>query len=79
MSESAIERATTEDVFLAVLGHLNNKHIHEAIDCFVGDFTFKDHGTGLEFKEKERLAQFFEKTRELLQRAGLAIALTLPL
>jgi len=65
MSELAIERATTEDVFVAVLRHLNNKHIHEAIDCFADDFTFKDHGTRLKFKEKERLAQFFEKTREL--------------
>ena len=65
MSEIAIERATTEDVFVAVLGHLNNKRIHEAIDCFTDELTFKDRGTGLEFKEKERLAQFFDKTREL--------------
>ena len=65
MSEIAIERATTEGVFLAVLGHLNNKHVREAIDCFTDEFTFRDRGTGLEFKEKERLAQFFEKTREL--------------
>ena len=57
MSEIAIERATMEGVFLAVLGHLNNKHIREAIDCFADDFTFKDHGTGLEFKGKGRLAQ----------------------
>jgi hypothetical protein len=26
---------------------------------------FKDHGIGLEFKDKERLAEFFQKEREL--------------
>jgi hypothetical protein len=52
MSESAIERATTEGVFLAVLGHLNNKHIREAIDCFADDFTFKDHGRDWNSRKK---------------------------
>jgi len=28
------------------------------------EFRFKDHGLGLEFTDKKRLAEFFEKTRE---------------
>lgn len=37
----------------------------EAVACFAGEFTFKDHGIGMEFKGKDRLSKFFRKTREL--------------
>ena len=33
--------------------------------CFTTDFRYKDHGIGLEFTDKERLTEFFRKTREL--------------
>ena len=32
---------------------------------FSEEFRFEDHGIGLEFTDKERLAEFFQKTREL--------------
>ena len=39
--------------------------LDDAIALFVEKLTFKDHGIGLEFKDKERLSEFFRKTREL--------------
>jgi hypothetical protein len=65
MSEIAIEIAAPEDVTLTVLTHLRNGKIDDAIARFVEKPTFKDHGIGLEFKDKERLSEFFRKTREL--------------
>jgi ketosteroid isomerase-like protein len=48
-----------------VLTQLRNGKIDDAIAQFVDNFTFKDHGIGLEFKDKERLSEYFRKTREL--------------
>jgi steroid delta-isomerase-like uncharacterized protein len=44
---------------------LNNGQIEEALAGFAEEFRFEDHGMGLEFKDKERLAEFFYRTREL--------------
>ena len=65
MSEVAIARGMLGSVVLSVLTHLKNGKIGDAIDCFADEFSFKDHGMGLEFKDKERLTEFFQKTREL--------------
>jgi steroid delta-isomerase-like uncharacterized protein len=73
MSAIAIERAATEQVVLTVLTHLNNADIDGAIALFAEEFTFKDRGIGLEFKEKGRLAEFFQKTRELYPDSCLQI------
>jgi steroid delta-isomerase-like uncharacterized protein len=56
---------------LTVLAHLKNGKIDDAVAHFAEEFTFKDHGIGLEFKEKERLAEFFHKTRELYPESFL--------
>jgi steroid delta-isomerase-like uncharacterized protein len=50
---------------LTVLTHLKNGKIEDAITRFADEFRFKDHGIGLEFNGKDRLAEFFHKTREL--------------
>jgi len=50
---------------LTVLTDLKNGKIDDAIAHFAEEFRFKDHGMGLEFRDKERLAEFFQKTREL--------------
>ena len=50
---------------LTVLANLKNGKIDDAVAHFAEEFALKDHGIGLEFKEKERLAEFFHKTREL--------------
>jgi hypothetical protein len=60
MGEIAIEIAASEEVVLPVLTDLNNGNIDEAIARFAEEFTFKDRGIGLEFKDKERLAEFFQ-------------------
>jgi len=65
MNEILIGKAASEGVVLTVLTDLKNGKIDEGIAGFAEKFRFKDHGIGLEFKDKERLAEFFHKTREL--------------
>src|SRR5215472_3487782 len=65
MSEISIEMATSEEVVLTVLRHLNDGKIDDAIAGFSEQFRFEDHGIGVEFTDKERFAEFFQKTREL--------------
>jgi hypothetical protein len=65
MSEIAIEMPTSEGVVLTVLTHLKKGKINDAIAGFSEEFRFEDHGIGLEFTDKVRLAEFFQKTREL--------------
>jgi steroid delta-isomerase-like uncharacterized protein len=65
MSEITIGMGALEEAALTVLTHLNNGEIDDAIARFSDEFTFKDHGIGLEFRDKERLAEFFQKIQEL--------------
>jgi steroid delta-isomerase-like uncharacterized protein len=65
MVEMWIEMEALEGVVLTVLERLRNGKIEDAIACFAEEFSFKDHGVNLEFKNKERLAEFFRKAREL--------------
>jgi steroid delta-isomerase-like uncharacterized protein len=65
MVEMWIEMEALEGVVLTVLERLRNGKIEDAIACFAEEFSFKDHGVDLEFKNKERLAEFFRKAREL--------------
>ena len=53
-----------EEVVLTAMTNLNNGGIRETIASFAEEFSFKDHGLGLDFTDKARLAEFFEKTRE---------------
>lgn len=65
VGEIQIAMAAAEGVALTVLKHLRNGEIHGAIACFAEEFTFKDQGIGLEFKDKKHLSECFWKTREL--------------
>jgi len=65
MSEIAIGMTASEGVVLTVLTHLKNEKVDDAIALFAEEFRFNDHGIGLEFKDKGRLAEFFRKNREL--------------
>jgi len=65
MSEIPIGVAALEDMVLTVLTHLNNGEIDDVMARFAEEFAFKDHGIGLEFKDRERLAEFFQKAQEL--------------
>src|SRR5262244_291856 len=62
---STIFIGTSEEIVLTVLMDLNNGNVDDAIAPFAEEFTFKDHGIGLEFKNKKQLTEFFNKTREL--------------
>ena len=65
MSEVSIQTLSPQRVVSAVLRRLNQEQIEDAVACFTTDFQYKDHGIGLEFRDKERLTEFFRKTREL--------------
>jgi len=71
MEMSQIAIVASEGVVLTALTHLENGKIEAAVACFADEFTFNDHGTGLEFKNRERLAEFFHKTRELYPDSSL--------
>ena len=62
---SEIGMAASEEVVLTVLTGLKNGKIDDAMARFAEEFRFKDLGMGLEFKDKERLAEFFQKRQEL--------------
>jgi limonene-1,2-epoxide hydrolase len=65
MSEVSIQTLSPQRVVSAVLRQLNQEQIEDAVAYFTTDFRYKDHGIGLEFRDKERLTEFFRKTREL--------------
>src|SRR6516164_9921857 len=65
VGEALIPKSSSEEVVLTVLSELKNGKIEEALAGFAEEFQFNDHGIGLEFKDKGRLAEFFDKTREL--------------
>jgi limonene-1,2-epoxide hydrolase len=65
------ETATPSEVVEGVLIHLRNGEINEATACFAENFQFNDRGIGLEFKDRKRLAEFFQKIRELYPDCSL--------
>ena len=52
-------------IFQSVLDALNEGRISEAVAQFDERFTFTDHALDLEFTDKGRLVEFFQKSREL--------------
>jgi hypothetical protein len=71
MTHVQTETATQSEVVFTVLMHLNNGKIKNATACFAENFQFNDRGIGLEFKNRERLAEFFQKIRELYPDSSL--------
>jgi steroid delta-isomerase-like uncharacterized protein len=65
MSAVSVQTLSPERVVSEVLRHLNQKQIEDATAYFATDFQYQDHGIGLEFSDKERLNEFFQKAREL--------------
>lgn len=56
---------TNEQILRDVLTALNEGRISDAVERFDDRFCFNDHALDLEFTEKQRLAKFFQKSREL--------------
>ena len=70
MSEISIS-VTAQELVLRVLRDLANGKVEDATGHFADEFRFKDHGIGLEFKDQQRLGEFFQKTRELYPESVL--------
>ena len=71
MSELGIATAASDKIVLAVISHLNEGNIEDAVALFADQFSFKDHGIQLEFNTKDRLTEFFWKARELFPDSRL--------
>ena len=59
------ETVVQHEVVVAMLMHLQKGEINEATAYFAERFQFIDHGIDLEFTDLRRLADFFNKDREL--------------
>jgi predicted SnoaL-like aldol condensation-catalyzing enzyme len=66
-----LESATRKEVVLAVLTHLQKGEINKATTYFAERFHFNDYGIELEFTDSRRLADFFNKIRELYPDSSL--------
>jgi hypothetical protein len=53
------------DVLKSVLAALNQRNISRAVDQFADDFAFNDYALDLQFRDKGRLTEFFQKACEL--------------
>ena len=64
MADIAIGMTASEGLVLIAISDLNSGKIDDVIAYFAEEFRFKDHGIGLEFRNKERLTEFFQKAGE---------------
>jgi ketosteroid isomerase-like protein len=79
--ESVVSRCDDESTRLnaaqwilrSVLAALREGRISDAVAQFSNRFKFNDHGVALEFTDKPRLTEFFEKARELFPDTTLEI------
>jgi steroid delta-isomerase-like uncharacterized protein len=52
-------------ILQSALAALSDGRISEVVEQFADQFTFNDHALALEFQDRPRLAEFFEKFREI--------------
>ena len=71
MTHVQTETGIPSEVVVTVLEHLNYGKISDATACFADNFQFNDRGIGVEFNDRERLTEFFQKTRELYPDSSL--------
>src|SRR5215472_8834599 len=64
LDNSSADATTPNGLLHAFLAAWWHGNVGEAADQFSDRFTFTDHALGLEFKDKERLAEFLAKARE---------------
>ena len=65
MIEALTEVAARDEDVLNALTRLKNGKVEDAVADFAENFRFNDLGVGLEFTDRERLREFFEKEHEL--------------
>jgi steroid delta-isomerase-like uncharacterized protein len=64
LDHTSIGTTTPDRILQIALAAWRQGNLVELIDQFNDQFTFTDHALGLEFKDKERLTEFFAKLRE---------------
>jgi steroid delta-isomerase-like uncharacterized protein len=64
LDHTSIGATTPNRILQIALAAWRQGSLVELIDQFNDQFTFTDHALGLEFKDKERLTEFFAKLRE---------------
>ena len=69
MGRARIRTATAANILKSVLTALNQRNITEAAAQFADAFKFNDYALGLEFTERERLSEFFQRSVELFPDA----------
>jgi ketosteroid isomerase-like protein len=67
---------TPRQLLRTVLEALGQGRIAEAVDQFDDHFTFNDRALGLQFADKERLREFFKKSRELFPDTAVRVVST---
>ena len=70
---SSIGLDGSERTLRSVLTALSKGRFSEAVSQFDDHFTFIDQGLDLEFTDKERLIEFFRKSRELFPDTAIEI------
>ena len=63
----------SKEVVSSVIANLNEGNISHAVDEFGEQFKFTDHALGLEFDDKARLGEFFQKSHELFPDGHLEL------
>jgi hypothetical protein len=72
--DSGLSRvAAPRRILQSVLEALNQGRIAQAVDQFDDDPTFNDHALGLDFTDKKRLTEFFEKCREFFPDTAVKV------
>ena len=71
MREKTVAVEPAEEVVVSSLAFLRSGDVDSAAACFAEPFRFKDNGIGLEFIDKNRLREFFQKRREFYPDALL--------
>ena len=63
-------------ILLSVVAALSGGKISEAVGAFSDQFTFTDNALGLAFNDKNRLTEFFQKSRELFPDTEVVVTST---
>src|SRR5262245_40672382 len=67
---------TSVDVLQSMFDALNQRNIAGALDQFAEAFSFKDNALAIEFTDKERLTEFFQKSFELFPDTAVELVST---
>jgi hypothetical protein len=65
--------STPAHILESILAALNRGKLSVATDQFDDHFTFEDHALDIEFTDKERLIEFFHKSREFFPDSAVEV------